>query len=269
MKNKGVNLFPNITFHDDIIGLSRKNNDGELMTIIDKYSKGTPLVTVKFQETGWERKDVNFRNFKIGSVKDLYYPVVYGVGYVGETKTKEKGKHYTSYICWRSMLSRCYNPKDKSYRWYGAVGCRVCNEWLCYKNFKQWYDKNFYTIGDETVNLEKDLLFKNNNIYSPESCIFSPQKINKAIINAKINRGDLPIGVYRNHHNSHKKYAVQICYGDGISKQLGGFETIEEAFNKYKTEKEKYLKELAEEYKKYIPQKLYNALYSYKIEYYD
>lgn len=266
MKNKGVDLFPNIRFDNDIIGLSRKNNDGELMTIIDKYSNGTPLVTVRFEETGWERKNVHFRNFKIGSVKDLYRPNTCGVGYVGDMDTKKDGKHYLSYICWRAMINRCYNPKDKAYRWYGACGCKVCDEWLCYKNFKKWYDDNYYSIKDETINLDKDLIVKNNKIYCPENCVFSPQKINKAIINARIKRGNLPIGVYENHKNLYKKYSVQICYGDGISKQLGAFETIEEAFNKYKEEKEKYLKQLAEEYKTYIPSKLYNALYNYKVE---
>lgn len=38
-------------------------------------------------------------------------------------KTKE-------YIAWDRMKSRCYNPKNRSYRWYGAKGITVCQEWI-------------------------------------------------------------------------------------------------------------------------------------------
>ena len=49
----------------------------------------------------------------------------------------------------RSMRRRCYNPTDKSYRWYGAKGIKVCDEWL--ENpaaFEDWalshgYSNNF------------------------------------------------------------------------------------------------------------------------------
>ena len=48
-------------------------------------------------------------------------------------------------------------------------------------------------------------------------------------------------------------------------KNLGVFSTEEEAFNKYKTFKEKYIKQVADEYKDYIPDKLYKALYKYEV----
>ena len=44
------------------------------------------------------------------------------------------------------------------------------------------------------------------------------------------------------------------------------FKTSIEAFLCYKTEKEKYIKEVADEFKPYIPQKLYEAMYNYKVE---
>ena len=37
------------------------------------------------------------------------------------------------------------------------------------------------------------------------------------------------------------------------------------AFEAYKKEKEKYIKEVAEEYKSVIPTELYDAMYKYKI----
>jgi hypothetical protein len=31
---------------------------------------------------------------------------------------------------WRNMISRCCDPKDKAYIYYGATGVRVCLRWL-------------------------------------------------------------------------------------------------------------------------------------------
>lgn len=40
------------------------------------------------------------------------------------------------YICWSSMKSRCNNPKDISYKNYGAKGIEVCQRWEeSFKNF--------------------------------------------------------------------------------------------------------------------------------------
>jgi hypothetical protein len=33
------------------------------------------------------------------------------------------------YAVHRSMINRCYNPKDKGYKIYGAIGIRVCESW--------------------------------------------------------------------------------------------------------------------------------------------
>jgi hypothetical protein len=44
------------------------------------------------------------------------------------------------------------------------------------------------------------------------------------------------------------------------------YDTPEEAFHAYKTAKEAYIKQVADEYKDKIPKKLYDALYAYTIE---
>lgn len=46
-------------------------------------------------------------------------------------KTKE-------YIAWDRMKSRCYNMKNRSYRWYGAKGVTVCDEWR--QSFLSFYN---------------------------------------------------------------------------------------------------------------------------------
>lgn len=40
------------------------------------------------------------------------------------------------YNIWRTMLSRCYNKKNKDYKNYGAKGIKVCDEWR--RSFKRF-----------------------------------------------------------------------------------------------------------------------------------
>lgn len=54
--------------------------------------------------------------------------------------------------------------------------------------------------------------------------------------------------------------------GKVVVTREGSYETPEEAFDVYKTAKEKYIKDLADSYKAKIPEKLYRAMYNYKIE---
>ena len=47
---------------------------------------------------------------------------------------------------------------------------------------------------------------------------------------------------------------------------LGCFDTPEEAFQAYKTAKEQYIKEVANEWKKLISEKVYQDLINYQVE---
>jgi len=40
---------------------------------------------------------------------------------------------------WNQMIQRCQNPKKPDYRWYGAVGITVCDEWRYdFAAFRTW-----------------------------------------------------------------------------------------------------------------------------------
>ena len=54
--------------------------------------------------------------------------------------------------------------------------------------------------------------------------------------------------------------------GKKKKKTLGYYNTSEEAFLVYKQFKEKYIRQIANEYKDLIPNKLYEALYRYEVE---
>lgn len=127
--------------------------------------------------------NVKYDHFQKGEVKNKFYPDVANIGYLGDVEVISKnGKHFNSYKVWRDMIYRCYNPLNQkrkaSYR-----GCNVEKSWLCYSNFKKWYDKNFYVIpNNEPLNLDKDILFKNNKIYSKNTCLLLPKTINQLFI---------------------------------------------------------------------------------------
>ena len=63
------------------------------------------------------------------------------------------------------MKRRCYDPKNKSYRWYGAKGVGICDEWLHnLQAFKTWAQNNGYS-DDLTIDRINESLD-----YSPGNC---------------------------------------------------------------------------------------------------
>lgn len=164
---------------------------------------------------------------------------------------------------WNDMNSRCYNEKLHK-RHPGYKGCSVCEYWLNDKErFYKWVEDNYYTAGSEQMDLDKDILFKGNKVYSPETCIFVPHTINTLLINCKRKRGKYPLGVY--YEKKKGKYRAEMNM-DGRAVKLGYFHTAEEAFMEYKRHKEALILVTSDRYKKRIPDKLYNAMINWKIE---
>lgn len=173
-------------------------------------------------------------------------------------KITKNGKKLKSYEVWQCMLLRCYSRSKFTVAY---ESCSVCTEWLYFSNFKKWFDKNYI----EGYHLDKDLLIKGNKIYSPETCCFIPQEINKLFTRRTRMRGDLPIGVSLERKT---KGFVSSMTHNGESKYLGFYKTKEDAFLAYKREKERLIKELAEEYynKGMISETVRNAMFKYNVE---
>jgi hypothetical protein len=243
------------------IGAISKNRYGSLMEVV-KYNNALDI-WVKFEQgnpihTSWY-------NFLKGNVQNTYDKSVYGIGYLGEGQYKaiKKGKMTPQYAHWISMLRRSqsekYHKKYPTYR--DAV---VCDEWLNFQNFAKWYDINYYEIEGERMELDKDIIFKSNKIYSPETCVFVPNRINSLFIKNDATRGELPIGVCWHKHS--KKY-VALCNSEkGEQVSLGYYENPDDAFTTYKIYKEVVIKKVAEEYKVKIPNILYEAMINYKVK---
>ena len=49
------------------------------------------------------------------------------------------------YNIWLHMKGRCYRKTDDHYKWYGAKGVRICDEWLnSFQAFHDWAISNGY-----------------------------------------------------------------------------------------------------------------------------
>lgn len=94
--------------------------------------------------------------------------------YQGEIRSKSHTVHNGCgtrlYAVYRTMLSRCYNENNTGYKYYGARGIQVCDEWRnSFQAFQDWASRNGYDetakFGDCTI----DRIDVNGN-YEPSNC---------------------------------------------------------------------------------------------------
>ena len=75
------------------------------------------------------------------------------------------GSTHPLYNVWSGIKRRCYNPRQKSYIYYGARGVTMCDEWLNdYRSFYIWMMENGYKEG-MVISRKKDL-----GNYHPLNC---------------------------------------------------------------------------------------------------
>lgn len=128
-----------------------------------------------------------------------------------------------------------------------------------------WYEQHIIEIRmfDEAFELDKDILIKGNTVYSPETVCFVPKMVNSLFTNGKKNRGDYPLGVYFD--KDKKKYVANMSFA-GKNIKLGSYETVEATFSRYREYKEDFIKDIAEQNKEKIPDKIYQAMMKWQIE---
>ena len=247
-------------------GEERLNTFGSKM-IIKEYRKAIDI-DIYFPEYNWVFEHARYGDFKNGNIKCPYEPRIYGVGYLGEGKYKmsKNGKHTDEYKIWYEMLRRCHDPKfHEKHPTY--KGCKVEDYLLNFQHMGKWIEDNYYEIEGETMCLDKDILHKGNKIYSRDTCVFVPQRINTLFVKSDKARGDNPIGVTPRSSGNYQAYCNN-GYGKLIC--LGTYSTKEEAFQIYKQYKEKVIKETIDSYEGKIPEPFYSrlreAMYNYEVE---
>ncbi len=166
-----------------------------------------------------------------------------------------------AYMKYRAMLDRCYGNQTGNNKTY--KNCQVCDEWIQFENFVKWFNDNYYSIDNCSMDLDKDIL-GNGKLYSPDTCVFIPHKLNSQFARRKENKrlhSELPTGVFL-----HKRPSGAYCYRVTILPKKQLFENIQEAKQAYDSFVENQYKEFALKYKEIIPQKLYEVLINYHFE---
>ena len=75
------------------------------------------------------------------------------------------------YFVWKTMRQRCRNPNQHDYRWYGALGVKVCERWDSFEAF-------FADMGPAN-GLTLDRIDPTGN-YEPSNCRWASWEVQRA-----------------------------------------------------------------------------------------
>lgn len=81
------------------------------------------------------------------------------------------------YSIYSGMKQRCYNPQNPGYKWYGAKGITICDEWMNengLQNFIEWALNHGY---NENLTIDR---IKSNKGYCPENCQWVTLSLNSS-----------------------------------------------------------------------------------------
>jgi len=155
-----------------------------------------------------------------------------------QVKHRIDGRQVTCpfYKVWASMLTRCYSEKfhknNPSY-----VDCTVVKWWHYFMDFRDWMiEQDYYE-----KQLDKDILFPGNKIYSPNTCIFITAQINSLFSNCGTRINKHPIGVSKNKNGYNAQISMygKLCH-------IGYFNSAVAAGQAYLIVKSRYVTEIAE-----------------------
>lgn len=120
------------------------------------------------------------------------------IGYVDGKRKQKQVWICPYYKAWKAMLERCYSDKmqDRSPTY---KGCSVSEEWHTFSSFKSWMMNQDW----KGKQLDKDLLFEGNQVYSARTCVFVTQMVNLFTNDRGNDRGEWLIGVCWNKRDGH------------------------------------------------------------------
>ena len=238
------------------IGEEFISRSGDVAVITD-LPKGR-LAEITFVETGYSYL-VQRGALGRGSFKDPMVRNTYNVGFTGVGEYSP-GKNRRAFNVWMKMIERCYSESCQK-RTPTYIGCSVADEWHNFQSFASWYT-NHPGSALQGYELDKDLLFSGNKVYSSSTCTLIPKAINIALQERRSNCGKYPPGVYYKKQNNN--FIAQLAYGDGVQKHLASCSTSEQAREIYLKAKKEHLKYLAEFYANEITHEAYTALLNWE-----
>lgn len=188
--------------------------------------------------------------------------LVYGVGVndratCGPSSFKvalDKWEMFPEYQMWKGIMNRCFSEKEKVRR-ISCLGSRCCDDWKYRKNFQSWYYSHDHHVDStgRVLQVDKDIIFINNQLYSPETSILVPQYVNLSVRKlstdvpwvSKTTKSGRMLNDYK------KPWGYSILCGDVTYKKCG-FATQLEAHLVAQEYKIKHLYEVLEKYSKEV-----------------
>lgn len=139
------------------------------------------------------------------------------------------------------MLKRCYSAKLQA-KYPSYIGCSVVPEWLSFMAFRAWMIRQNW-VGME---LDKDLLFPGNKVYSPNTCVFISDALNKFTTDSAAARGEWPLGVDWRKHSGRFRALCSNPF-TGKREHLGYFTCSDAAHEAWRKRKHEIALQLAAE----------------------
>lgn len=173
-----------------------------------------------------------------------------------------------AYQIWNAMMQRCREGSARALTAHTYSDCTVSDNFKVFEYFNSWCHKQAgFQEKDEkgrVYHLDKDLLVRGNRVYSEDTCVFVPSKVNQFIKLKAINT-DYPVGVSFKEDNN--RFIAQSNDIDGNRVYLGSFETIQAASLEYKKFKESMAKLLAINFKDTIDPRAFSALMNFEVNF--
>ena len=126
----------------------------------EKANDGHKLYHIKCTQCGWE---TDMLKAQICRAKQCNHIGLGGIYALNTADVSWSNKRLQSIF--KHMKQRCYIDSCRDYRWYGAKGIKICDEWLNNpQSFEAWALSNGY---NDTLTIDRK---EEDKDYCPENC---------------------------------------------------------------------------------------------------